>query len=336
MAWLFVPGLEDLNSDSISPSPPIEPSVTLSGKPTPRPLSWRGWQTRPWIRLLCGTTCSPSTASRGVESWILSLRATRASRSQAQVGGRGKQTSATSGPRLPELSERFPHSMYSSRTLPEQLTLDMDTSSNSRAWATELRRDYSLRRKWAHRTRGPGFSSWPKSPSASDAETGRLAQYSVTQQAAQWRTPKADTEKQSPEQKDSYGAANWPTATAGDVKASRAKGYTTGHDGTTLTDATRGWPTPPVPTGGSQTERTDPGGGLRRDDLLPQIAFRFSLPAPQTSEPGEESSPLDRKLNPLFVEWLMGWPIGMTDCDSAVTEWSLLLQRWRSLLFGDG
>ena len=29
-------------------------------------------------------------------------------------------------------------------------------------------------------------------------------------------------------------------------------------------------------------------------------------------------------LNPRFVEWLMGWPIGWTDCDSQVTEWFLL------------
>lgn len=31
----------------------------------------------------------------------------------------------------------------------------------------------------------------------------------------------------------------------------------------------------------------------------------------------------DRTLNPRFVEWLMGWPIGWTDCDSQVTEWFL-------------
>ncbi len=35
-----------------------------NGKPTPQPLSWRGWKTRPWIRLLSGTTLEPSTAAQ--------------------------------------------------------------------------------------------------------------------------------------------------------------------------------------------------------------------------------------------------------------------------------
>lgn len=44
----------------------------------------------------------------------------------------------------------------------------------------------------------------------------------------------------------------------------------------------------------------------------------------QTQLSGEKSSTSDRTLNPRFVEWLMGWPIGWTDCDSQVTEWFLL------------
>ena len=35
-------------------------------------------------------------------------------------------------------------------------------------------------------------------------------------------------------------------------------------------------------------------------------------------------------LNPLFVEWLMGWPRGWTDCGSRVTGWSRWLQQSRS------
>jgi DNA (cytosine-5)-methyltransferase 1 len=39
---------------------------------------------------------------------------------------------------------------------------------------------------------------------------------------------------------------------------------------------------------------------------------------------GARSLPKDRTLNPRFVEWLMGWPIAWTDCDSQVTEWFLV------------
>ena len=56
----------------------------LSGEPTPRPFSWRGWRTRPWMKLLSGTTLQPSTASLGVELWIQSLVASLALTSQLQ------------------------------------------------------------------------------------------------------------------------------------------------------------------------------------------------------------------------------------------------------------
>lgn len=39
-----------------------------------------------------------------------------------------------------------------------------------------------------------------------------------------------------------------------------------------------------------------------------------------------------KSLNPLFVEWLMGWPIGLTGSDSLGTEWSQWWQQWRSWL----
>lgn len=77
--------------------------------------------------------------------------------------------------------------------------------------------------------------------------------------------------------------ANWPTPTAGDSKASGAAGYSTAkrNAGTTLTDAACG-----------------PRG-------------------PMSSAPGQESRP---KLNPVFVEWLMGWPLGWTGFEPVATE----------------
>ena len=51
-----VPESEDWNSVCISRNPDIELFVTSSGKPSLRPLSWHGWKTRPWIRLLSGLT----------------------------------------------------------------------------------------------------------------------------------------------------------------------------------------------------------------------------------------------------------------------------------------
>ena len=54
----------------------------------------------------------------------------------------------------------------------------------------------------------------------------------------------------------------------------------------------------------------------------------LSRQAPRTKLGGSGCSSAPRTLNPLFVEALMGWPIGWTDCGSAVTG----LSRWSRLM----
>jgi site-specific DNA-cytosine methylase len=71
-----------------------------------------------------------------------------------------------------------------------------------------------------------------------------------------------------------------------------------------------------------------------------------SLPDQPISTVGEESSHIRRTLNPLFVEWLMGWPPGWTSlaltppASSASGSWGmesyLFKQRMRSALFALG
>jgi hypothetical protein len=91
----------------------------------------------------------------------------------------------------------------------------------------------------------------------------------------------------------------WPTITAHtpDMDSSGPNG----HQGTYLAGAVKSWLTPKVPSGGSQTERTTAGGGLRKLEDQTQT---------QTG-----------KLNPRWVETLMGLPVGwvMPSCASPVT-----------------
>jgi hypothetical protein len=85
---------------------------------------------------------------------------------------------------------------------------------------------------------------------------------------------------------------------------------------------------------------------LRRLKLARHISARGSslLPTPTVQDASNNGGPsqLERNtpplnavvgglLNPVFVEWLMGWPLGWTDCDSPVTglsRWSQLM-RWQ-------
>jgi hypothetical protein len=356
--WLYVPSIpcpsvaewEDLNSDSKSLSAvEYAPFVTLSAKPTPRPFSWRGWRTRPWIRLLYGTTSAPSMASRGVESWIASLQATRASHSPALASDSGNSTSGISGMTLPELSGRFPRHLYSSKTLQEQLSFELDASVNWRAWATELRRDYSARRKWAHHIRGSGYSCWGQTPRPFDARgfhKGEKDNGSLTELVVNWATP--DLAPDAPNKganvkcrEASLGpqAKNWTSPSVSDLFTDRLQSSQQS-DGSkhsvNLSQEIQNWPTPASrdTKGDYSDEAMIRKDGKSRLDLLPNVASRFSLQDQPTTKSGEKSSNNTRKLNPLFVEWLMGWPIGMTGFEPVGTEWSHKLRLSRLLLFG--
>lgn len=81
-----------------------------------------------------------------------------------------------------------------------------------------------------------------------------------------------------------------PTPTTADHKASGSAGYSIGHDGTTLTDATV-----------RQPERW----GKYADAIARWETLTREAPAP--TEPGRNGNP---RLSPAFTEWLMGLPAG--------------------------
>lgn len=64
----------------------------------------------------------------------------------------------------------------------------------------------------------------------------------------------------------------------------------------------------------------------------PMPTFPFSRPVLATIKPGSGSSPDDLTLNPAFLEWLMGWPIGWTDTTRSVTAFAPWLQHSRGAL----
>lgn len=84
-----------------------------------------------------------------------------------------------------------------------------------------------------------------------------------------------------------------------------------------------------------------PANGMSCRGLPPTSLASFLLDHP-ISTVGEESSHIRRTLNPLFVEWLMGWPPGLTslaltppassDCACSVMALFLFKQRMRFAL----
>lgn len=90
----------------------------------------------------------------------------------------------------------------------------------------------------------------------------------------------------------------WPTPNTRDANSAARQTTTTGvmHDGESATDAIRSFPYSRLH---EMITQDGQGSSLAGLSLLPPSALR---------------------LNPLFVEWLMGWPIGWTDSGCAGTE----------------
>jgi DNA (cytosine-5)-methyltransferase 1 len=98
-----------------------------------------------------------------------------------------------------------------------------------------------------------------------------------------------------------------------------------------IVESLRMWPTP-VADGDRTTNYAQGGTSLG-------FAVRNLWPTPTSSEHkyrlqgnSQQSKSLNGqaggKLNPTWVEWLMGWPLGWTDCAASAMD---KYQRWRRL-----
>ena len=186
------------------------------------------------------------------------------------------------------------------------------------AWPTPAAHEARL--GYQDRTRGMKGTQVSLSTVAMDWKTPRVAVGAYTRdrgqpgserptlegQAAQWSTPRAsDAQKGGPNQ--SFGAGETP-----------------------LPSQAAHWQTPSVGmVSGGQTSRS----GDRKDEILingqAEMVSRSARPDPATSRDGEPSSPPRRSLNPLFVEWLMGWPPGWTSFACSATAFTRWQQRMR-------
>lgn len=133
---------------------------------------------------------------------------------------------------------------------------------------------------------------------------------------------------------------NWPTPAARDHKGANAADHLdngTGrkHLGQLPNFVEHIWATPRAHEVGQYTrDRGDPE--KQRASLTGQAMsadFLYSVRLPERSPTGAPSLKERRSLNPLFVEWLMGWPPGWTLLvwtDFACSETALC--RYRQLM----
>lgn len=338
-------------SDSVSLSQRLAPSVSWKGKLLPRRSWLRVLKTAPSTRLLFGRICGRSMAARGAALWISSLRATRASRSRSRASGAAGAIRGTSGRRSHASSVSASPSGSSSKTSPATSRLDFAQSLASyNAWVIASRQDSLRRRKSALRTGASGCLPWPTAR-AEDAEscgnhpnrrgdslTGVARSWKTphglsatdrngktaggggefARQALAWQTPATDSfRSRSGARKAEPGldqqARQWRTPdapTSGGVRT-RTGSDRKGHQVLLATQAAE-WPTPVAQHQPRGKNFTKSDGHYKPHDLSTAVASHPSAQVPTSTKLGASSSTSAPKLNPLFVESLMGLPLGWT------------------------
>jgi hypothetical protein len=377
MTWLHIPSTSSAFAQerpaSILPSnwrsQMLARSVWWRGKPSP----FTTWQKRcdkvSWVNALSGAMPEPSEADRGVALWMASLAESRVSLTRSPESAGAKMTNGISGQQPDASSFSADPGSSSSKTSrgcsPQRTVRRRERNGFAEtysSWVSGLREDCLRRGKLARAisARVSSSSAWP-TPQARDgkgANQDELIDWGdsrpLNEIAVMWSTPRAsDGEKGSPNQ--SFGAGgiplaaqsvNWATPQVHDsvggktpeqVRSMRAR---TGAGVHNLNEQAPMWSSPSVGdvTGGHKSR----SGDRKNEQLLNGQANALSSRPDLTTYPvGGISSPDRRSLNPLFVEWLMGWPhgwtlLGWTDFACSEMELSRWKARMRSALFALG
>lgn len=246
------------------------------------------------------TTCEPSRLPTGPSESTSCAVAGPASPSASRESARGEATNDTCGPRSRALWGYVDRATSSVRTCQGSFLSDWENASPTLPRSGSMLSGLLYARPTSERPIGESeSSSWP-TPAAQD--TGRSDVSSRNRIAAGHQ---ADL---------STVVGLWVTPTSDDTGA-RQKKYAQG--GQALSYQVNLWPTP--------TTRDYKDGPAQGDALTNALLVRAAprssllvLPIRRDGEPssnaGPTSPPLSkRRLNPLFVEWLMRLPHGWTD-----------------------
>lgn len=316
-----------------------------------RSLTWRGkdslsrtwlqrWKRESWMQHLCSRTLRPSRTESFVDAWTSSLEDSRANHSVLPESAKALKILGTYSPTSQKESSSANLELFSSRTLQESSQQGQRTenpfsnmsSEHWKDWVTEQRQEYSQRKKSAHLIRESESLSleseknWA-TPQTFDSNNLVRTPEKLAQTRAEKNAGCMNLREQVhyPEMDHSRKAAkNWPTATTRDwkdtnstVPPSRANpskqtlGQRVAHVG--LLDQAN-----PSTNGKSQESWATP----RANKVHPEITEKNRNYLANRGKSNLEEDIAGHcgkatgKLNPDWVEHLMGVPAGWTDLDS--------------------
>jgi hypothetical protein len=336
------------------PSPAPAVSATSSETTTASPSSAPGCETAAWTRRPSTATCAPSTGVSGAGASISSAAASPARISATLEGGKASARGTAAGSGLSSRASfaKWDPDTASWRTFQRCLDGEWDRFSETFPTSGSMRSGVCSARPTLERhTSASASSSWPtpqaqetgRSPEAHLAmrqgmDGGARGVSSLTVAVELWPTPKAAAANYGQPREDDRGdlqAATvlWGTPTTRDWRSGEASDETFEKNSRPLNEQVLRsdlWRTPTM-------RDHHPAGLANRTKHIPtyQLAHQVqdvSLPAPPTGTDGPPSSETRRTLNPLFVEWLQGFPAGWTACDALATPWCRWWQQMRSAL----
>lgn len=280
MSWLFSQALvEEYSGESYSGG---EPCAPLNVMPTPQPF-WRNDKTMDVLsRSPFGLTWKPLTESRG-EELLMSFRAVF----RARTSARQEKVKALPGPdqgfgqKWRASFARFDPDTSSWRTHQHSLLGGLELYSETWPKWGSMRNGECLERQTLERPTGESVSGYWQTPVADDA---------VQRELGKWNSrgePKLSAQVMLPTPR----ATDWDKNTRtpeGAMREAQRKGGGPQDLGAAVALF-------PIPTVCGNHNRK--GASATSGDGLATVVNKDSL----------------GQLNPTWVEWLMGWPIGWTD-----------------------
>lgn len=341
MSWLYVPELEESNWGSSSQVESVDSllarSVWWRGK-SMQPQYWRKkWKRETWMPVLFGPTLRHSQKSLTslVEKWISSLEDTRVSPSPKQGKEGESKTQDTFSQIYAELSRQSSLPFASSRTSQDTSAWDSQRFTKAyEVWVTQLRQDSLQRQKLARLTKGKDSLSWPTAQET-DTRSGRTLVTTRTGRIARRKSNAGDRGVNL-----SDLAENWATPTSRDHKDGNCQ------DANVPTNSLLGHQAPRTLLG---QESSSDGQNLRQQwqtmTVLDSQGRDYTYPSGNHEKPfltltGQAKSK-GKKLNSLFVEWLMNVPLtwtqltGLTDYEHWEMQSSQVVQQWLLLNYGE-
>ena len=300
----------------------IESSLMWRSKPSPLRTWLTRWKTDSYLPHLFTRILKPSLRTSFEAALISSLAATRASRFQQQGSALAPKTQDTSGPTSSTTSMQLDLFDAFSRTSRDTSALDSEKSSKTwKDLVMQRRGEYSARLKSERLIKGKGSTSW-LTPRASD--TGRGEKNETFTKRMGDRTGNVyqslPSQVHAREAKHNLWPTSWATPRTTDAQGGgrplNEKGQRitlidpTKTYGGNLSDQVRHWPTP------AARDYKDFGPNVDYQKVAAKSKLAGVVMINQQDYPAQQSG----SLNPDWVEWLMGVPIGWTDLGYWGTE----------------